>query len=216
MYKHLGTALVAALLSVAPASAATMVYNLSVADPNAGLGAGPFGTITVVENGGKLDITEQLLNGYFIHDGNANHNALAFNLNVSGATIGSLSSGFQVVSRSPVSEPPFGSFAYTIDCTSCDNGVNSTVKTLSFTLSASTALSIASLSPNTYQGTSIYFTSDLVSEKADATNGKTGNVGATASASAVPESATWAMFVLGFGSLGATMRRRKQVNVTFA
>lgn len=33
---------------------------------------------------------------------------------------------------------------------------------------------------------------------------------------AVPEPATWAMFVVGCGALGATMRRRKQVNVTFA
>lgn len=36
------------------------------------------------------------------------------------------------------------------------------------------------------------------------------------SLASVPEPAAWAMFVVGFGSLGASMRRRKQVNATFA
>lgn len=37
-----------------------------------------------------------------------------------------------------------------------------------------------------------------------------------AATSPVPEAATWAMMVIGFGALGATMRRRQQANVTFA
>jgi len=217
MYKHISMVIAATLLGAAPATAASMVYNLSVSDPAAGLGSGPFGTVTVVEDSGTLKVTEQLLNGYFIHDGNNNnHNALAFNLNVSGATISSLSSGFQVLTKSPISEPPFGDFAYTIDCTSCAPGTNSTVNTLSFTVSAASALTLASLSPNTYKGTPIYFTSDIVSAKTDATNGNTGNVGAVLSTSAVPEPASWAMFVGGFGALGAALRRRRSVTVAFA
>lgn len=215
MYKYLGTAAAFALLGVAPASAATMIYNLSVDGSSTGLGTGPFGTVTVTENNGALDISEQLVNGFFVHNGNANHNALAFNLNVTGATISALSSGFQVVASSPVSEPPFGNFGYTIDCTSCGTGANSTVQSLSFTISAGTALSIASLVPNTYQGTPIYFTSDLVSTQAGFV-GNTGNVGATASTSAVPEPASWAMFVGGFGALGAALRRRRSTTVSFA
>lgn len=38
----------------------------------------------------------------------------------------------------------------------------------------------------------------------------------TRATAAVPEPATWAMFLGGFGLLGATMRRRQRVSVTFA
>jgi hypothetical protein len=32
----------------------------------------------------------------------------------------------------------------------------------------------------------------------------------------VPEPATWGMIVVGFGAMGAAMRRRQRANVTFA
>ena len=34
-------------------------------------------------------------------------------------------------------------------------------------------------------------------------------------AEAVPEPATWAMMLLGFGAVGFAMRRRKQMELTF-
>jgi hypothetical protein len=39
---------------------------------------------------------------------------------------------------------------------------------------------------------------------------------ATFTAGAVPEPATWGMIVVGFGAMGAAMRRRQRTNVTFA
>lgn len=38
----------------------------------------------------------------------------------------------------------------------------------------------------------------------------------TVAEGAVPEPATWAMFISGFGLIGATMRRRQRINVSFA
>jgi hypothetical protein len=181
------------------------------------LEAGPFGTITVQEDAGSLLFTETVANGFFIHNGNGNHNALSFNLaSASGITINSLSSGFQQVSGS-VTAPPFGAFSYAIDCTSCAPGINSTLTSLSFTATANVgALTLASLSPNLFSGQQIYFASDLVSTKAGFI-GNTGNVGATLQpTSAVPEPATWAMFIGGFGLVGGAMRRRQRTTVSFA
>jgi len=45
-------------------------------------------------------------------------------------------------------------------------------------------------------------------------NGYSGT--ATFTAGAVPEPATWGMIVVGFGAMGAAMRRRQRANVTFA
>jgi len=45
-------------------------------------------------------------------------------------------------------------------------------------------------------------------------NGYTGT--ATFTAGPVPEPATWGMVVLGFGAMGAAMRRRQRASVSFA
>lgn len=209
-----------ALLSAAPASAATAVFNLSVADPAAGLAAGPYGTITVTENiNGSLSFSEALLNGFRIHGGNDNHDAAAFTISGDpNLTISNLTGGFaaeNTTSGSPSSEPPFGTFQTSIMCTSaCGNGyAGGFVGPLTFTITSSAGpLTIASLAYNTYNGSNIYFTSDLVGS-----NGQTGNVGATLSATpAVPEPATWALMLVGFGAVGVSMRRRGSVRGVLA
>jgi hypothetical protein len=55
-------------------------------------------------------------------------------------------------------------------------------------------------------GQQIYFTSDLVNA-----DGLTGNVGATlVNTPSVPEPATWAMMLIGFGATGVAMRRTRR------
>lgn len=198
--------------TAAPALADTATYSLSVVDPAASLGSGPFGTVTVTENGdGTLTFVETLLGGARIHAGNDNHDAAAFSLvGDPSLTITGLTSGFtteNLGSGTSDSEPPFGSFQTSIVCTTaCGPGYGGGFAgPLSFTVGSSSALTLASLGHNVYNGTNIYFTSDLV-----IANGNTGNVGATlSSAPNLPEPATWAMMLLGFGASGVAMRRTR-------
>jgi hypothetical protein len=189
-------------------SAHASIYTLSVSDPSAGLGAAPYGTVSVTQdaNGTSLDITETLNAGFEFHGGNTNHTALAFSLaGDPSITISSLTAGFTQVSGSSVSAPPFGSFDYALSCTGCGAGFGGGISgPLSFVLSSNAgALTPSSLIFDTYNGNSIFFSSDLV-----ISNGNTGNAGATLTA-AVPEPSTWAMLILGFSGIGFMAYRRK-------
>jgi len=207
---------IAAIAAVAgtPASATVGTYSLSVADPAAGLGSGPYGTVTVTENGdGTLTFVETLLNNFRIHGGNDNHDAFAFTISSDpNLVVTDLTAGFtteQLTSGTGQSEPPFGTFQTAIVCGSaCGTGYNGGFSgELTFTLGRTdaTALTLASLSSNTYMGQQIYFTSDLVNS-----GGFTGNVGATlVNTPSVPEPATWAMMLIGFGATGVAMRRSR-------
>lgn len=199
---------VAALIAIpaGSASAATALYNLSVTDPSAGIAAGPYGTVKVEESGGSLIFTETLFAGFRIHDGNSNHNAFAFSLvGAPVITISDLTSGFAQVAAATVDAPPFGSFDYGIDCTGCGPGyAGGNPGPLSFKVTAASgSLTLGSLSANSYKGLNIFFTSGIVDSA-----GKTGNAGAVfTSVSSVPEPATWATMLVGFGAVGAMLRR---------
>ena len=209
-------AIAAAFSMAAPAAAAVQVFNLTLSDPAAGLGSGPYGTVTVTENGGALDFVETLTAPYRIHDGNSNPNALAFNI-AGNLTIWNLTAGFAAVSpdaATSVTGPPFGSFAAAIDCTTaCANGyAGGFAGPLSFTVTSSSGpLTLSSLTANAYGNFNVYFASDVVQ-----TNGNTGNVGGIAGRAPVPEPATWAMMLVGFGAAGVSLRRRKRVTLQAA
>jgi hypothetical protein len=214
--KH-AAAIAAAILALGAttaAHAASQLFNLNVADTSANLGATVFGTVLVTEDAGALDFLVTLDSGFKFHDGNANHNAFAFELNGDPAvSITNITSGFTRVSGTNFDAPPFGNgiWDYALDCTGCGPGYGGGVAgPLSFKVAADVgSLSLASLQSNaaTVNGQSydVYFTSDLVN-----TGGYTGNVGATIG-SAVPEPATWAMMILGFGLSGAALRGRRRV-----
>src|SRR5579871_1272068 len=147
-----------ALTTAAPAFGATVIYDLTTSDPAAELGNGPYGTVTVQDSGGSLIITESLLSGFRIHDGNANHNALSFSIVGDPAiTVSNLTSGFSLVNSS-VTAPPFGTFDYAIDCSSaCGHGwPGGFAGTLSFTVSAASPLSLSSLAFNSVGGKDIF------------------------------------------------------------
>jgi hypothetical protein len=210
MTTRIGIVVAAAAMVVAsPAYAAPTIFNLTDADSSAGLGAGPYGTVSVEAVGGSLNFILTLAAGYRIHDGNANHNAFAFSITGDpNVTITNLTSGFAAInttSGTNVTSPPFGSFFTAIDCTTaCSAGfAGGYTGTLSFTVSSSSALSIASLANNS----GIFFTTDVV-----IANGNTGNVGARVSTTPpLPEPATWAMIIGGFGAMGFALRRRPKV-----
>jgi len=215
-----GAASAAALMlsCAGTAQAATQLYTLNIVDSGAGVGAGPFGTVSVTENLGALDFLVTVNSPYRIHDGNANHNAFAFELNGDPAiSISNLTTGFAFLPGTGFSAPPFGNniWDYAIDCTTaCGPGYGGGYAgPLSFTVTANSgSLSLASLGFNTatVNGTSsnIYFVADLVNPQ-----GSTGNIGATLTGTAVPEPATWAMLIMGFGMAGAALRSRRRTSV---
>jgi hypothetical protein len=206
------------LAYTASASAAVAIYDLNVVDNAAGLGSGPFGTVTVTENaGGTLSFLETLAAGFRIHDGNANHNAFVFSvLSDPNVTVSNLTAGFtafNTTAGSNVDAPPFGSYFTGIDCsTACGPGFGGGYTgMLSFTLSAANPLTVASLGFDVYNGKNIYFATDLVNSA-----GNTGNVGAVLRTTpSVPEPAIWAMMLIGFGAIGYSLRRRNGLEAPF-
>jgi hypothetical protein len=207
-----------AAIAATPAVAQVATYSLSVDGSSSGLGAGPYGTVTVTQNAiGTLTFVETLFAGYRFHRGNDNHDAAAFslmgdpNLTITGLTAGFTAENLASGTGNGLSdsEPPFGEFLTSIVCSGCGPGYGGGLNgPLTFTVGRTdmTALTLASLGYNVFNGQNIYFTSDLV-----IANGNTGNVGATlVNTPPVPEPATWAMMLVGFGATGVAMRRRRR------
>jgi hypothetical protein len=235
----LGAACAAALLAVAGSAAADVSvvgesssYTLSLADPAAGLGAGPFGTISILElSANSLRLTLDLNDpAYKFHDGNDTHPALAFNLAGSpsitysfidpvGGEVDQAVDG-KFVDAGATASSPFGNFGYSLDYNRLvppppNNPATPFSGPLVFSITSTAGLDISSFTANLYQGQNVFFTADLVNAA-----GATGNIGALIDRSnipggAVPEPSTWAMMLLGFGGIGAMVRRRRNT-VTFA
>ena len=70
-----GLALAAAAL---PASAVT-VYTLDTSDPAANLGSGPYGTVSLTQNGANVDFNITLASGYNFVSTGGPHDVFAFN-----------------------------------------------------------------------------------------------------------------------------------------
>ena len=214
-------AAMAALLGASSASAAVAIYDFKVVDSASGLGSTPtnFGSVTVTEDAGDLIFAYTPLADVFrIHQGNDNHDAFAFNLagNPS-VTIGSLSANFaRKAGAGPFSEPPMGSYSYAITYAGRPDvpgkGYADGGSSLTFRVDAgATVLTIASLTSQVVSvggsNYNVFFSSDVVN-----TGGLTGNVGALLRAG-VPEPATWAMMIGGFGMAGTMLRRRRQLSI---
>jgi hypothetical protein len=184
----------------------------------------PYGSVTVTENAGKLDFSVTLAGTLRFRDqgnGDNQHTPFTFSLvNDPTVQVTALSSvKFEAValaSGDSVNATPFGSYYTGIDCPGCTKGYTVTnPNTLSFTVGAKNAqqqdifLTLASLATNNYKGSTVYFGADVVSA-----TGKTGSIGAVKVRTGnndfppLPEPATWAMMIVGFGFVGASMRRR--------
>ena len=200
----------------------------------------PLGTVHVSKNGTGLDFTVTLGAGYaFRFAPDSNHWDLAFNLPTLGHTITGLTpTMFFQAPGSSFNASPFGNFNYAVDCRHAEAGhaavpargkrpaqpaVPATPGCLPGTSAGNPttmAFSIAGASlthllPKPYQGKAIYFAADVVNGA-----GNTGNIGATLTSPTflgIPEPATWAMMLMGFGGMGAVLRRnRRQARAALA
>jgi len=210
--RFLNTAAALAALTVGMAAAGASqatVYTLTLSGCSSSCGAGPFGTVTVtddVTDVGSLDVLVQLAAGVqFNGAGNSpTHTAVAFDLVGSPTvTIKNISLPLDFASNGPIAnDSPFGAFGYTLDWIG-PNGNPTGVTSLSFEIFTSGGP--LTLGSTLYQGTPLFFAADVLS------NGNTGNVAAPGTPrGGVPEPATWAMMLVGFGGLGAMLRSKRR------
>ena len=203
-------------------SASAVVYTLT--DNGAAVGTGPSGSISVTDNGdGSLTILETLGSNYnFNRNNNGQHTALSFDIkNDPTLTLTNLTSNFTVhggtnaagtwtVPSGTVNNTPEGTFDYGIIAPTAVNNPGP----LSFTITDAAGLTLDSLDFSISNGKlDIFFASDLANKTLLNAEGSpiTGTVGALASA--VPETSTWAMMILGFMGVGfLAYRRRGQQN----
>jgi hypothetical protein len=161
-----------------------------------------------VTDAGSLDVFVQLAAGVqFNGAGNSNtHNSLAFDL-VGSPVVTYKNLGVQkFADAGPMTNAsPFGAFGYSLDYTGPNHNPTG-ITTLSFEIFSATASALHPLvlGSTDYNGTPLYFAADI------AANGQTGNVAATLTHASVPEPASWAMMLVGFGGLGAVLRSKRR------
>jgi hypothetical protein len=208
------------------ASAATWVSTLNSSDAQSN---GPWGTVTLDElDANTVEVTLLLAPGYKIVDTGAHH-AFTFNLvdspnsSVSIVTPTGGTNPLTYLGEGSFGNPPFGSFANAFSC--CGPGANNSKTTpFTFTVSNASGISFAGQGYTTDTNGNLasfgtgnrfgpnsggwWFAVDVIAPN----GGPTGAVGAGTPVlvtTPVPEPATWAMMIGGFGLLGAAVRRRR-------
>ena len=198
-------------MTMSTAMAASAVYSLNIVDPAAGLGSGPFGTVTMTENAGAVDFSISLdptatLNPvdtgthvYFAFM--AKNVALADIVNITAANL----NGRTLAAVAGPTNPPFGSFDFGVACSTGCGGNNEISDPLSFTVNGSTLADFGLGNPsNLSSGSgiySVYFAGDIRNTVTE----KTGAVGAVA---VVPEPEAYALALAGLLVVGCAMRRK--------
>jgi hypothetical protein len=210
-------ALTATAFLAQPVMAATMVtYQLNVDNCSNTCGQASYGHIDVSNDGlGTLTVDIELnANTIFQEAGGKTHNDVWFDTNTSSVTIGGLVSpfsanGVQAAGSNAANGSSFGNYDYVIKRTG--NGNPATAldgqHSLIFTVSGPNSLA---LDHTTVDGTDLFFVVDVASFQP---NGgaliNTGRIGASIQGG-VPEPASWALMILGFGGVGAVLRTRRR------
>lgn len=227
----LGAALAGAMSLAGAANAA--VYTSQLEYTNATTKAGPFGQVTLTEldaNDVKVEVSLYSPLTAFLNTGGP-HEPFVFNLtgnyqvtldaDASGQSFTNPQYDTNGTTTSPnFTSTPFGNFTNVINCCSGGNGSgNSSLPPLIFTVHDASGITFAGLGATfdsttgklLTTGTGDHFVSNaggwwFAADVTDGTN--TFNVAAR-DAFGVPEPATWAMMLVGFGGLGALLRRRR-------
>lgn len=208
----------------APASAAT-VFDFNI-DGLTGtpLGAGPYGTVTVSGTSSLLNFVVQLGPHFYF---NQSTSFQAFDMFLGGSvgtitiadvnnlTTASLLAGFTPAGPGSYTAPSIVTngdptkFNYSITCSSavCGGGGAGLIDELTFNVSGTGLVVDAISNTKGDPGVPIYFAADIAN-RANLDNVLTGNIGATLGA--VPEPATWALFILGFGFVGTMLRSARK------
>jgi len=194
------------MLALVGQAHASLVVTLSQSDPSAGLGSGPFGTVTVTDfgtvgTGVTVDVT--LNTGInFVNTGGP-HTPFVFNVDTQNWIYNPAPSAPFTVPGG-TQDTPWGVFTNGVNMTGDNGAGGSNHGPIDFSITP-TALHTFSTANFVNNSLGHIFAADILV----VATGNTGAVTGPGGMSSVPEPSTWAMMILGFMGVGFMAYRRK-------